>query len=50
LTYVGDFKFDLAAAKQAQMMACLIANQRNQHLFDMADKVITRFDELSELL
>jgi HAD superfamily hydrolase (TIGR01509 family) len=48
--YVGDFQFDLIAAKQAQMMACLIANDRNQHLFSMADKVITRFDELNELL
>ena len=50
LVYVGDFQFDLIAAKQAQMMACLIANQRNKHLFDMADKVITNFDQLSELL
>ncbi|MFT6733818.1 MAG: phosphoglycolate phosphatase-like HAD superfamily hydrolase [Polaribacter sp.] len=50
LVYVGDYQFDLVAAKQAQMMACLIANQTNQHLFEMADKVITTFDELNELL
>jgi len=50
LAYVGDFKFDIEAAKNAKMMSCLIANKRNQHLFPRADKVIYLFEELIHLL
>ena len=46
LVYVGDFQFDLIAAKRAKMMSCLLANHRNQHLFSKADKVIKNFSEL----
>ena len=46
LAYVGDFQFDLMAAKSAKMKACLLANVRNQHLHDEAEKVIYLFEEL----
>lgn len=47
LIYVGDFQFDLVAAKRAKMMSCLLANERNQHFFEMADLVISSFQELN---
>ena len=46
LVYVGDFKFDMIAAKQAGMNACLLANDRNAPFHHMADKVIQSFREL----
>ena len=48
LVYVGDFEFDLIAARDAGMMSCLVSNGRNQHLNSMADKVIYSFAELNQ--
>ncbi len=49
LIYVGDYQFDLIAAKNAGMKSCLLANQRNQHFFPMADKIINNFVELERM-
>ena len=49
LIYVGDYLFDLEAAKNAGMMSCLLANQRNEQFQYMADKVIDNFAELKLL-
>jgi len=50
LAYVGDFQFDIEAAKQAEMMSILLANQRNEHLFDSADLVIKKFEPLITII
>jgi HAD superfamily hydrolase (TIGR01549 family) len=50
LAYIGDFQFDIQAAKQANMTAILLANQRNQHLFDSADYVIEDFSPLAGII
>ena len=47
LVYVGDYKFDIEAAKNAGMMAILLANHRNQAFHSIADKVIHNFKELT---
>lgn len=49
LVYVGDFKFDLMAARNAGLFSCLILNQRNDKFCHMADKVITNFKQLDGL-
>lgn len=49
LVYVGDFKFDLMAARNAGLFSCLILNQRNNEFCHMADKVIKNFKQLDEL-
>lgn len=50
LIYVGDFRFDLEAARNAGMGACLYRNPRNGQWAPMADWVIHHFDELRERL
>lgn len=50
IIYVGDFKFDLLAAKNAGMMSCLKSNERNQIYHHLADKVIHRFEELTSIV
>ncbi len=50
LAYVGDFRFDLMAAKKAGMLACLLSNQRNREFHSMADKVIENFCQLKSLV
>jgi len=49
LIYVGDYKFDLEASKNAKMTACLLANQRNQMFQSMADVVINQFAQLVDM-
>lgn len=50
LIYVGDFRFDLEAARNAGMGACLYRNARNGQWAPMADWVIHHFDELRQML
>ena len=50
LVYIGDFKFDLEAAKNAGMRSCLYRNERNGEWATMADWVIDHFDQLRNLL
>ncbi|GAB4020651.1 MAG: HAD family hydrolase [Bdellovibrio sp.] len=47
--YIGDYKFDLDAAKNAGMKSILYA-PTNQVFEDLADLVIRHFDELSQLM
>ena len=47
--YVGDFVYDLQAARNAGMAACLLRNPGNQRFVDQADLVIDRLDELLPL-
>ncbi|WP_227519803.1 HAD family hydrolase [Mangrovitalea sediminis] len=47
LVYIGDFRFDLDAARNAGMKACLYLNARNRELIRQADWVIAHFDELT---
>ncbi|MBU6953617.1 HAD family hydrolase [Hahella sp. HN01] len=47
LIYVGDYIFDLQAARNANMIACLYLNERNHIYQEHADCVIRAFDELS---
>ncbi len=46
LVYVGDYRFDLEAARNACMRSCLYRNPRNGAWAEMADWVIDHFDEL----
>jgi len=46
LVYVGDYRFDLEAARNAGMRSCLYRNERNGEWSEMADWVIDHFDEL----
>ncbi len=50
LAYIGDYQFDIQAAKRANMMSILIANHRNQHLFESADLVLRQFEQLTEII
>lgn len=50
LIYVGDFRFDLEAARNAGMRSCLYRNQRNADYAHEADWVIDHFDELRQRL
>jgi HAD superfamily hydrolase (TIGR01549 family) len=49
LVYVGDYQFDIMAAKNAGMMSCLLANERNNEFHQLADKVIHNFEQLRQL-
>jgi HAD superfamily hydrolase (TIGR01549 family) len=46
LAYVGDYKYDLLAARNAGMLGVLLRNSRNAQFADLADLTITEFDEL----
>lgn len=50
LLYVGDFLFDLQAAKAAGMKSALYTNHRNGVYRDQADLVFEHFDQLAETL
>lgn len=50
LAYLGDFKFDLEAAKRANMQAWLWRNGTNQEFETMADAVFKRFEDVVERL
>jgi len=47
MAYVGDYIFDLEAARNAGMAACLYSNTRNARFRAQADWVISHFDELT---
>ncbi|MCW9000582.1 MAG: HAD hydrolase-like protein, partial [Kangiellaceae bacterium] len=49
LAYVGDYKFDLMAAKNAGMRAILLSTKRNAEFHTLADWVIDDFSELSSI-
>lgn len=49
IAYVGDYKFDLVAAKNAGMKGFLKLNSKNSHFSHLADKVLTEFRQLTEL-
>lgn len=49
LAYVGDYKFDLMAAKNAGMHAILLSTERNIEFHTMADWVIDDFSEISAM-
>lgn len=48
IAYVGDYKFDLMAARNAGMQAFLIRNQRNSEFQYLADRVLEDFCQLTE--
>lgn len=50
LAYVGDYQFDLQAAKNAGMMGILKNTPGNTAFHHMADQVIQQFSELLTLL
>lgn len=50
LAYVGDFRFDLEAARRASMTSVLYLQDDNQDYADLADVVFSHFDELANLL
>jgi len=50
LAYVGDFRFDLEAARRANMTSVLFLQDGNRDYAEMADVVFSHFDELAKLL
>lgn len=48
--YVGDFIYDLQAARNAGMAAGLLLNGRNDHCRELADVVVSRLTDLSAWL
>lgn len=46
LAYVGDYKYDLQAARNAGMLGVLLRNSRNEKFADQADLAISEFEEL----
>ena len=50
LVYVGDFRFDIEAAKHAGMHSALYLQDKNRDYADEADLRFTHFDELPTLL
>ena len=46
IVYIGDFRFDLEAAHNAGMIACLYRNPRNAAYESLAHWVVHHFDEL----
>nr|WP_221197176.1 HAD family hydrolase [Simiduia aestuariiviva] len=50
LAYLGDFKFDLEAARHAGMHAWLWRNDSNSEFEHLADAVFHRFEEITERL
>jgi HAD superfamily hydrolase (TIGR01509 family) len=50
LAYVGDFRFDLEAARRARMTSVLYLQEGNRDYADLADVVFSAFDELAALL
>lgn len=50
LAYVGDFRFDIEAARRAGMRAVLYLQDKNREYADEADLVFRHFDELARWL
>lgn len=50
LAYLGDFKFDLMAARRAGMQAWLWRNAHNEAFEVMADAVFNQFDQVAQRL
>lgn len=50
LAYLGDFKFDLMAARRAGMQAWLWRNAHNAEFEGMADAVFLRFEQVAQRL
>ncbi|MEP4484611.1 MAG: HAD family hydrolase [Halioglobus sp.] len=50
LAYVGDFRYDLEAARRANMTSVLFLQDSNGDYADMADIVFSHFDELADSL
>jgi HAD superfamily hydrolase (TIGR01509 family) len=50
LAYVGDFRFDIEAARRAGMTAVLYLQDRNRDYADNADLAFSHFDELAQWL
>ena len=50
LAYVGDFRFDLEAARRANMTSVLFLQDGNRDYAEMADVAFSHFDELAKLL
>lgn len=48
MVYIGDYIFDLDAANNAGMVACLYRNQHNTAFIAHADWVIDHFDDLTD--
>ena len=46
LVYVGDYKFDLEVAENANMLSCLYKNSQNCNFTEQADWVISHFNQL----
>ncbi|CAM3905676.1 HAD family hydrolase [Rheinheimera salexigens] len=47
ILYVGDYVYDLQAAKNAGMPSCLYLNDNNQHFSEQATWTIAHFDQLT---
>lgn len=50
IAYVGDYKYDLMAARAAGMLAVLWQNDSNHHFHSLADWVINDFQQLKTRL
>lgn len=50
ILYVGDYIYDLQAAKNAGMPSCLYLNDKNQHFSQQATWTIGHFDQLTAAL
>ncbi|MGF1718829.1 HAD family hydrolase [Vibrio kyushuensis] len=50
LVYVGDYKFDLEAARNANMLACLFDRDGDSEFKNQADIVINNFEQLLGML
>jgi len=50
LIYVGDYLYDIQAAKNANMRSCLYAPDEIPHYAHQADYILHHFNELAELV
>ena len=50
LAYVGDYRFDMEAARRANMTSVLFLQGENRVYAKLADVVFSHFDELSAML
>ncbi len=48
MVYIGDYRFDIEVAENANMYSCLYLNQYNRAYAGEADWVIEHFDQLTE--
>lgn len=47
MVYIGDYRFDIEVAANANMRSCLYLNEQNSSYADQADWVIDHFDQLT---